>query len=413
MYWANFLHIYQPPTQTDEIVNKVAREAYRPLVEILRAHPEGRITLNINACLTELLDRCGHGDIIDGLKALAEQGQIELTGSVKYHPIMPLIPAGEMERQIRLNEETNRAYFGEAYQPQGFFPPEMCYSKEVADVVHRLGYRWIIVDEISYNGRLRAPPTERCFTVSGLRQFGVFFKERRVSAGITYGSCQDLEAFHRFLAEAPAVEGYLLSGTDGEVYGHHRPGQERLLKEAFTDPTIKTVTISELLDLFPARDVVEPLDGSWSTWEDEMEQRLPYPQWLDPSNPIHELQWELARLAIEALEAFEHESPGGPDARRLLDEGLHSCQWWWASCRPWWDTGMVDKGAAVLVEAVQALERAVAQPVLEKAESLRDRIHTTAKAWHESGEAASRKKAYQEAHREVSSLLTFGEEERP
>lgn len=74
---------------------------------------------------------------------------------------------------------------------------------------------------------------------------------------------------------------------------------------------------------------------------------------------------------------------------------------------------MVDKGAAVLVEAVQALERAVAQPVLEKAESLRDRIHTTAKAWHESGEAASRKKAYQEAHREVSSLLTFGEEERP
>ncbi len=413
MYWANFLHIYQPPTQTEEIVNKVAREAYRPLVEILRAHPEGRITLNINACLTELLDRCGHGDIIDGLKALAEQGQIELTGSVKYHPIMPLIPAGEMERQIRLNEETNRAYFGEAYQPQGFFPPEMCYSKEVADVVHRLGYRWIIVDEISYNGRLRAPPTERCFTVSGLGQFGVFFKERRVSAGITYGSCQDLDAFHRFLAEAPAVEGYLLSGTDGEVYGHHRPGQERLLKEAFTDPTIKTVTISELLDLFPARDVVEPLDGSWSTWEDEMEQRLPYPQWLDPSNPIHELQWELARLAIEAMEAFEHESPGGPNARRLLDEGLHSCQWWWASCRPWWDTGMVDKGAAVLVEAVQALERAVAQPVLEKAESLRDRIHTTAKAWHESGEAASRKKAYQEAHREVSSLLTFGEEEIP
>jgi len=382
-------------------------------VEILRAHPEGRITLNINACLTELLDRCGHAAIIEVLKALTEQGQIELTGSVKYHPIMPLIPAGEMERQIRLNEETNRAYFGEAYQPQGFFPPEMCYSKEVADVVHRLGYRWIIVDEISYNGRLRAPPTERCFTVSGLGQFGVFFKERRVSAGITYGSCQDLDAFHRFLAEAPAVEGYLLSGTDGEVYGHHRPGQERLLKEAFTDPTIKTVAISELLDLFPARDVVEPLDGSWSTWEDEMEQRLPYPQWLDPSNPIHELQWELAQLVMEALDAFEHESPGGPNARRLLDEGLHSCQWWWASCRPWWDTGMVDKGAAVLVGAVQALEGAVAQPVLEKAESLRDRIHTTAKAWHESGEAASRKKAYQEAHREVSSLLTFGEEERP
>ncbi len=62
MYWANFLHIYQPPTQTEEIVNKVAREAYRPMVEILRAHPEGRITLNINACLP--------GDLIDYLFGL-------------------------------------------------------------------------------------------------------------------------------------------------------------------------------------------------------------------------------------------------------------------------------------------------------------------------------------------------------
>ena len=72
---------------------------------------------------------------------------------------------------------------------------------------------------------------------------------------------------------------------------------------------------------------------------------------------------------------------------------------------------MVDKGASVLVEAVKALEGAVAQPILDQAESLRDRIHTTAKAWHEGGEAAIRQKAYQEAHLEVSSLLTFGQEE--
>ncbi len=408
MYWANFLHIYQPPTQTNEIVDKVTRECYRPLVEMLQAHPHGRITLNINACLTELLDRCGHGDVIEGLKALAESGQIEFTGSVKYHPILPLIPRSEMERQIRLNEETNRHYFGDAYRPRGFFPPEMCYSKAVAEVVHRLGYRWIIVDEIAYDGRLGGPPTERCFTVSGLGPLGVFFKERRLSAGITYGSCPDMEALRRLLADGPPVEGYLLTGTDGEVYGHHRPGQERLLEEAFGDPQITTVTVSELLDLFADREEVEPLESSWSTWEDEMDQGVPYPQWHDPSNPIHELQWQLARLALEALEASADESAGRPQARQLLDEGLHSCQWWWASCRPWWDTGMVDRGAALLVEAVKALEGAVAPTVIGQAESLKERIHRTAKAWHEEGEAAQRQQAYREAHQEVSSLLTFG-----
>jgi predicted glycosyl hydrolase (DUF1957 family) len=411
MYWANFLHIYQPPTQTDEIVDKVTRECYRPLVEMLKAHPHGRITLNINACLTELLDKCGHGDVIEGLKALAERGQIEFTGSVKYHPILPLIPRAEMERQIRLNEETNRHYFGKIYQPAGFFPPEMCYSKAVAEVVQRLGYRWIIVDEIAYSGRLGAAPTERCFTVSGLDSFGVFFKERRVSAGITYGSCPNLEAFRRFLAEGPPIDGYLLSGTDGEVYGHHRPGQERLLEEAFDDTQITTVTVSELFDLFVDIEEVEPLDSSWSTWEDEMAEGIPYPQWRDPSNPIHELQWDLARLALKALGASESDSPAHLIARQHLDEGLHSCQWWWASCRPWWDTGMVDRGAALLVEAVKTLEGTVDPAVIAEAEALQERIHRTAKAWHDEGEAARRQQAYREAHTEVSSLLTFGDEE--
>jgi len=49
MYWANFLHIYQPPTQSEEIVRKVTDECYRKLVQILSQAPSARITLNINA----------------------------------------------------------------------------------------------------------------------------------------------------------------------------------------------------------------------------------------------------------------------------------------------------------------------------------------------------------------------------
>lgn len=70
MYWANFLHIYQPPTQTEEGVRKAAGECYRKLVEILSRHQCARITLNINASLTEQLDRYGLHDLIDGLRRL-------------------------------------------------------------------------------------------------------------------------------------------------------------------------------------------------------------------------------------------------------------------------------------------------------------------------------------------------------
>jgi len=123
MDWANFLHVYQPPTQTPEVVEQVANECYRKLVAILRRYPEAKLTLNISACLTEQLDRYGLGDVLDGIRECAERGQLELTGSAKYHPILPLIPEDEVRRQIRLNTETNSAFFGDAYRPRGFFAP--------------------------------------------------------------------------------------------------------------------------------------------------------------------------------------------------------------------------------------------------------------------------------------------------
>ena len=226
MYWANFLHIYQPPTQTEAIVRKVAEECYRTLVRVLEEAQHAKITLNINAVLTEQLDRYGFGDVIEGLKRVAERGLIEFTGSAMYHPILPLIPEEEAARQIELNTEVNRRYFGEVYHPQGFFPPEMCYSAEVAKIVAEMGFRWIIIDEIAFGGKIGQARNDTAYTLKELPDLVVFFKERPFSAGITYGNYPNAKPFLEALKDRLATETYLLTGTDGEVYGHHRPGQE-------------------------------------------------------------------------------------------------------------------------------------------------------------------------------------------
>ena len=405
MYWPNFIHIYQPPTQNREIVEKVAIECYRPMVRILLEHPNGKLTLNINACLTEQLWRYGFSDVIDCLGELAERGQIEFTGSAKFHPILPLIPEKEVTRQVRLNEDGNRRFFEDLYQPRGFFPPEMCYSRGLAEIVKGLGYSWIIVDELSFNGKLGQVRTDTLYEIHDLKGFMVYFKERRVSAGITYGRCKDLAEFKEFIKGELQMGGYLLSGTDGEVYGHHRPGQERLLEQAFKDPDIRACRISDLEHLFPKREVVDPLPSSWSTWEDEMEEGVPYPQWDYPGNELHRLQWELARLAIEAVHETDPSIKGWSEARTLLDEGLHSCQWWWASCRPWWDTGMINLGAQVLFKSISAIGN---ETLIERAKALVMEIQEKSREWHESGRARELKEQYMEAHRDVTSLLSFG-----
>lgn len=408
MYWSNFFHIYQPPTQTEVIVRKVTDESYRTLIRVLKEAPGGKITLNISAVLTEQLARYGLDDVIQGLRELAERGQIEFTGSAMYHPILPLIPKDEVIRQISLNNEINQRYFGEVYQPAGFFPPEMCYSYEVAQTVAELGFRWIIVDEISFNGRIGSVKYDRFYKLEGLGDFLVFFKERPFSAGITYGTYPSAEPFLAALGGRLEEHTYLLTGTDGEVYGHHRPGQEKLLSEVFAQETPQTCTISELTQHFNQVDVVSPVASSWSTWEDEMAQGVPYPQWQYPGHELHKLQWQLTDFVLHTVKGAPAESPGFPEARRLLDEGLHSCQYWWASCRPWWSVEMVEWGARKLYHAVESLGDAIDKKQKEEASRLFQAVVSKAREWQESGEAQRLKQKYRKEHPEVSTELTFG-----
>lgn len=409
MYWANFLHIYQPPTQTEEIVRKVTEECYKKLVTVLESQPKGKITLNISAVLTQHLDRYGYRDVIEGLGRLAERGQVEFTSSAMYHPILPLIPEEEVIRQIELNTKVNRHYFGEIYNPRGFFPPEMAYSFNVAEIAAKLGFSWIIVDEVSFQGKIGIAKDDTIYQIESLKNFAVFFKERPFSAGLTYGKYPAAQLFLEALGNKLNRHCYLLTGTDGEIYGHHRPGQEKLLEEVFAQGKPQPCTISELLPLFHSIEKVSPLPSSWSTWEDEIAQGIPYPQWSYPDYELHQLQWRLTNLAIKLIHQVPKESEGYLEARQLLDEGIHSCQYWWASCRPWWDTGMIEAGAKRLYDAIQKIRRNLTSGELEEVKTVFESIVKTARRWQETGKADSLKQQYLEGHKEVTSELTFGQ----
>jgi predicted glycosyl hydrolase (DUF1957 family) len=308
-----------------------------------------------------------------------------------------------MRRQVELNIEVNRRYFGDIYAPRGFFPPEMCYSFEVAQVLAEMGFEWVIGDEIAYDGRLGHCRPDRTYRIEGLSEFYFFFKERPVSAGLTYGRFPTADSLLAYLGERCQRREYLLTGTDGEIYGHHRPGQERLLEEVFEGDLLPTCTVSELLQLYPEVEVVSPLPSSWSTWEDEMAAGAPYSHWRYPGNELHELQWELTSLVVEAFAASPEENVAGP-ARAALDQGLHSCQCWWASARPWWDTGMIERGAGLLLEAARALP----PETLRRAEALHQRIVTAARRWQESGQARRLGDEYLREHPQVDARqLTF------
>ncbi|MFC1687994.1 hypothetical protein ACFL0L_05480, partial [Patescibacteria group bacterium] len=237
MYWANFLHIYQPPTQKEYWVRKIADESYRKITKGLKEHPRAKITLNVNAVLSELFERYGCKDIIDDLRMLAEKGQIEFTGSAKFHPFLPLLPEKEIIRQIELNTETNKKYYGDVYAPKGFFPPEMGYADKVARVAHKMGFEWLILDELAYSGKLHDIDWSSLYTIKDASDINVYFRERDTSFRILSAEV-GMSVFSgsmlvKLLGDRVTRNEYLITAMDGETFGHHRPGLEQLLFDLY------------------------------------------------------------------------------------------------------------------------------------------------------------------------------------
>jgi len=423
IYWAQLLHFYQPPTQSSSVLHKICDESYRPLLKVLLQYPHARVTVNINGVLTEMLYDCGHGDIIDGLVRLAKRGQIEFTGSGKYHPILPLISRKEIDRQIQLNVETNRRFLGKVYKPQGFFSPEMCYSKEIVSPIVNSGHQWITLSGIACPNNW---PVDMIHYVEyeGER-LAIFFRDDIVSNKISFQTAGPSE----FLDNLVQIKGdkeeiYVVTATDAETFGHHikhweelflaevyrqiRPSRQRLAvskqapvsahrqgalrKDSRAAQAVQAVTVSQLLELFPLGEAVEPRPSSWSTSHGDLAAGNPYPLWMNKDNEIHRLQWEHLGICLELVDKATKISDSDETrqsatiARGLLDMALHSCQFWWASRRPMWDINLVHKGLLEqwqgIVNAYRAINLSQADEDVKKeyyhrlvvARNLRDKI---------------------------------------
>lgn len=381
IYWAQLLHFYQPPTQVPSMLKRICDESYRPLLHVLEEYPNARVTINFNGVLTDMLMDCGHKDVVDGLRSLAENGQLEFTGTGKYHPILPLIPREEVKRQIDLNIQTNRRFFGKTYAPQGFFPPEMCYSQDILQPIIKSGYRWIILSGIACPAEWPLDIIYRAGCDG--QEIAIFFRDDVLSNRISFRNVEAKE----FIAHLEQWQGkreniYVVTAMDAETYGHHIQGWERIFLanvyeelEPWPEPTpdiqqatvlagqhislltngeaaikIQMVTLSELLDLFPQGQTIEPRPSSWSTTADDMKVGNYYPLWQDKNNEVHHLQWEHLGICIElvnkALECADNEESrrSATIARGLLDRAEHSCQMWWASNRPMWDINLIHMG---------------------------------------------------------------------
>ncbi|PIT90011.1 hypothetical protein COU23_00870 [Candidatus Kuenenbacteria bacterium CG10_big_fil_rev_8_21_14_0_10_36_11] len=356
--WINFLHFYQPPNSSVQEVQKITTECYQPWADFLDCRRDLHVTINFTACLAQALAQIGQQKLLNRFAKAAARGQIEFFDSAAFHPILPLMPKDEINRQICINRDINQKLFGHAYQPQGFYLPEMAYDYGTAQIIKKHGYQYIILDQIAFDGTLSTKIDGQLkYKIKNIG-LGVIFRQRAMSRSLVPQTIEQ-----QIIGKEKNEEQNLITATDGELYGHHYldwlPIYERLLARK----SIRTMTIAEYWQKLSAEKTVAPKKCSWESTQAELKKGQPYILWQNPKNKIQKYLWQLTYLALDLVNGRPNDS-NHYAARLHLERGLASCTFWWASKKDFqlfsaiaWHPEMVEKGARDLLNAIRSLEK--------------------------------------------------------
>jgi alpha-amylase/alpha-mannosidase (GH57 family) len=240
----------------------------------------------------------------------AERGQIEISTSPFYHPILPLLcdtaiaqeshPGVRLPRrrfrhpedardQLRTAIELHQRVFGR--RPRGLWPSEGSVSDEVLRLAAQEGFVWAASDE-GVLGRTRQMGFYRrpdgtlqggeelyrphAFSTGG-PPLSLFFRDHQLSdlIGFVYSRMgaqaaaadlhQRIKSAGRSTGERPAVVSIML---DGENAWEYYPGNGREFLKAFygrlaSDPEVRAITASEALQVTPPGALPHIVPGSW------------------------------------------------------------------------------------------------------------------------------------------------------
>jgi alpha-amylase/alpha-mannosidase (GH57 family) len=245
-------------------------------------------------------------------KKLAESGQVELTTTPYYHPILPLLldkklareamPEAKLPRHttgypedaalhVRRAVEQHTKLFGKA--PRGMWPAEGSVCQAMLPVLRQHGIQWLATDEeilsasthgfVSRDGKGHVRNPDRMYrpykVKEGNTELQIVFRDHALSdlIGFHYQRSDPEAAADNFIGNLhgighavhtsePALVPVIL---DGENCWEHYPGGgvaflRTLYDRCTKTPGVKTMSIGSYLEKYPPHDTLPHLfAGSW------------------------------------------------------------------------------------------------------------------------------------------------------
>ena len=207
----------------------------------------------------------------------------------------------------------------------------------------------------------------------------LLFRDDYISIDCAFDKINNVDSFiKRLYYKNTSMDYYVILAMDGETFGHHvKHAIDNFLIPLFQSLSdrneIKICTISEIVEKFPKGFVQIPRASSWSTMPYDLATDVPFPLWFNPNNEIHIEQHKFFMFALTMIHLSSKYRDSMDDekkrifdnARNLLDRGIHSCQQWWASQRPWYSPDMILRGLNEILMASVNTKRSIPENLID------------------------------------------------
>jgi len=329
-------------------------------------------------------------EIVPMYRRLAARGQVELTTTPYYHPILPLLadmscarvsmPGVRLPRGWRRLEEDARRHLRRAVEshterfgspPAGCWPSEGSLSEAVIPLLAEAGFRWTATDEeiLAYSLG-RGMKREELYRPYRLDLAGgavdAIFRDRALSdaIGFVYHGWHDQEAAARdFVSRARATGGQPVTAIlDGENAWEYYPGGGVPFLRAFYAELsraagrneIRTVLPGEFLAANPGRRLEKLWPGSW----------INHDFYIWAGHRDDRRAWEYLFSVREDLERFATEAGVDEEAVDRAWESLYAAEgsdwfWWYGDDH---DSGNDDAFDALFRSHLAGVYRALGKP---------------------------------------------------
>jgi len=279
-------HFHQPVDNFNWVFEDVYKKSYKPLIDKIFEFVDIKFTLHFSGNLLEWLLK-SKPDFIKKLKVMAKRNQIEIIGGGYYEPIFAIIPYRDKIAQMKKLTELIKTEFG--LEVKGAWLSERVWEPDYPSFLSDAGLKYVIVDDnhfrstgITEEETLYSYITEdegktlRIFPINEELRYLTPWKPTYLS--IEYLRKMADEFGNRVALLISDAEKMGVWGTTHQIcyvegQGHQdgdngKPFIPAFFNQIKSNTWIKSLTLSEYMDKFPAKSLVYLPTASYDKMEE-------------------------------------------------------------------------------------------------------------------------------------------------